>query len=121
MPAQPIARSRGRALLHDARFNRGTAFTPEERAELGLEGLLPVAVLTLEEQAKRAYEQYLAQPDDLARNTFLAALEDRNQVLYYKLLADHLTEMLPVVYDPVIAQAIERFSHEYRRPNCVYL
>ena len=102
----------GRSLLRDPRFNRGTAFTADERSALGLTGLLPAGVSTLEEQATRSYEQYRAQPDDLARNSFLAALHDRNEVLYYRLLADHLVEMLPVVYDPVVAQAIERFSHE---------
>jgi malate dehydrogenase (oxaloacetate-decarboxylating) len=111
----------GRGLLRDPRFNRGTAFTAEERSALGLDGLLPASVLSLEEQARRAYEQYGRQADDLARNTFLAALHDRNEVLYYRLLEDHLVEMLPVVYDPVVAQAIERFSHEFRRPDAVYL
>jgi malate dehydrogenase (oxaloacetate-decarboxylating) len=112
---------RGREVLRDPELNRGTAFTAEERAALGLEGLLPRGILTLEEQAKRSYEQYSAQPTDLAKNDFLAALHDRNQVLYYKLLEDHLEEMLPVVYDPVVAQAIERYSHEFQRPNGVYL
>jgi malate dehydrogenase (oxaloacetate-decarboxylating) len=112
---------RGRDLLRDPRYNRGTAFTADERSALGLEGLLPEAVLSLEEQAKRSYEQYLAQPTDLARNSFLAALHDRNEVLYYKLLEEHLKEMLPVVYDPVVAQAIERYSHEFQRPDGVYL
>jgi malate dehydrogenase (oxaloacetate-decarboxylating) len=112
---------RGRDLLRDPRLNRGTAFTVEERNALGLEGLLPASVLSLEEQSRRAYEQYERQPDDLARNTFLAALHDRNEVLYFKLLQDHLVEMLPVVYDPVVALAIERFSHEYRRADGVYL
>jgi malate dehydrogenase (oxaloacetate-decarboxylating) len=111
----------GRVILADPRLNRGTAFTAEERSALGLEGLLPRAVSTLEDQARRSYEQYSAQPTDLAKNEVLAALHDRNEVLYYKLLSDHLKEMLPVVYDPVVAQAIERYSHEYQRPNGVYL
>jgi malate dehydrogenase (oxaloacetate-decarboxylating) len=111
----------GRAVLRDPQLNRGTAFTTEERAALGLAGLLPPGVLTLEEQAKRSYRQYSAQPSDLAKNDFLAALHDRNQILYYKLLEDHLKEMLPVVYDPVVAQAIERYSHEFQRPDGVYL
>jgi malate dehydrogenase (oxaloacetate-decarboxylating) len=115
----PVAR--GRALLRDPRYNRGTAFTAQERTTLGLDGLLPAGVQSLDQQAARSYEQYSAQPTDLAKNDFLAALHDRNEVLYYKLLADHLKEMLPVVYDPVVAQAIERFSHEYRRPDGVYL
>jgi malate dehydrogenase (oxaloacetate-decarboxylating) len=112
---------RGRGLLRDPKYNRGTAFTPEQRSALGLEGLLPAGVLTLDEQARRSYEQYSAQPTDLAKNNFLAALRDRNEVLYYRLLEDHLTEMLPVVYDPVVAQAIERYSHEFQRPTGVYL
>src|SRR6201995_4984658 len=112
---------RGRALLRDPRYNRGTAFTAEERASLGLEGLLPPAVLSLEDQALRAYEQFGGQPDDLARNTFLASVRQRNQVLFYKLLEDHLEEMLPVVYTPVVAHAIERYSADFRRPDGVYL
>jgi malate dehydrogenase (oxaloacetate-decarboxylating) len=111
----------GREVLRDPRLNRGTAFTVEEREAFGLEGLLPAAVLSLEGLATRSYDQYLAQPTDLAKNDFLAALHDRNEVLYYRLLEEHLTEMLPVVYDPVVAQAIERYSHEFQRPNGVYL
>ena len=111
----------GRGVLRDPQLNHGTAFTREERSTLGLEGLLPPGVLSLEEQAERSYEQYHAQPTDLAKNDFLAALHDRNEILYYKLLGDRLTEMLPVVYDPVVAQAIERYSHEFQRPNGVYL
>jgi malate dehydrogenase (oxaloacetate-decarboxylating) len=111
----------GRDLLRNPRFNRGTAFTHEARAALGLQGLLPAGVQTLEQQSKRAYEQYRAQPNNLARNEFLAALHDRNEVLYYKLLEEHLKEMLPIVYDPVVAQAIEQYSHEYQRPDGVYL
>ena len=112
---------RGRALLRDPRYNRGTAFTAEERASLGLEGLLPPAVLSLEDQALRAYEQFGGQPDDLARNTFLASVRQRNEVLFYKLLEDHLEEMLPVVYTPVVAQAIENHSKLFSRPDGVYL
>jgi len=111
----------GRDVLRDPQLNRGTAFTAEERSALGLEGLLPAGVLSLEEQAKRSYEQYNEQPTDLAKNDFLAALHDRNEVLYFKLLEEHLTEMLPVVYDPVVAQAIEQYSREFQRPDGVYL
>ena len=112
---------RGRAVLSDPHLNRGTGFTAADRAALGLDGLLPAGVSSLEEQTRRSYEQYTAQPTDLAKNDFLAALHDRNEVLYYKLLEDHLAEMLPVVYDPVVAQAIERYSHEFQRPGGVYL
>ena len=111
----------GRDVLRDPHLNRGTAFTRAEREALGITGLLPPGVQSLEDQARRSYAQYSAQPTDLAKNEFLAALHDRNEVLYYKLLEDHLTEMLPVVYDPVVAQAIEQYSHQYQRPNGVYL
>ena len=111
----------GRSLLRDPRFNRGTAFTADERSALGIQGLLPAGVMSLEQQARRSYEQFLAQPTNLAKIDFLAALRDRNEVLYYKLLEEHLKEMLPVIYDPVVAQAIERYSHEYQRPDGVYL
>ena len=80
----------GRGVLRDPRLNRGTAFTVEEREALGLGGLLPAAVLSLDEQATRSYAQYLAKPTDLAKNEFLEALHDRNEVLYYRLLEEHL-------------------------------
>ncbi|GII32700.1 NAD-dependent malic enzyme [Planotetraspora mira] len=116
-----ITPARGLEVLRDPLLNKGTAFTEEERAELGLEGLVPPAVETLDEQARRAYEQYEAQPDDLRKNIYLTALHDRNEVLFYRLLSDHLREMLPVVYDPTVGQAIKAYSHEYRRPRGVYL
>src|SRR4051812_16439536 len=110
-----------RNVLADPHLNHGTAFTPEERRALGLDGLLPPAVSSLEDQAERAYGQYRSQPGDLARNTYLTALRQRNAVLFYRLLADHLPEILPVVYDPVIADAIRHYSEEFRRPEGVYL
>jgi malate dehydrogenase (oxaloacetate-decarboxylating) len=108
-------------VLGDPRLNKGVAFGPEERRALGLVGLIPPRQLTLEEQADRAYSQYLAQPSDLAKNVFLTLLHDRNEVLFYRLLGEHLSELLPVVYTPTIADAIRRFSHEYRRPRGLYL
>lgn len=113
--------ARGRAVLADPRLNRGTAFTPAERRDLGLDGLIPPRVLTLDEQADRAYAQYRAQPTDLAKNVCLTALHDRNEVLFYRLVGDHLAEMLPIVYTPTVGTAIERYSNEYRRPRGVYL
>src|SRR5215472_480005 len=108
------------ALTHPL-LNHGVAFTQAERKALGLTGRLPSAVLTLEEQARRAYQQLQAQPNDLAKNVSLEQLHDRNEVLYYKVLGDHLAELLPVVYDPTVGDAIERYSHEYRRPRGIYL
>ena len=114
-------RARGRSLLSNPMLNRGTAFTPEQRQLLGLQGLLPSGVTTLEGQLRRVYAQYRRQPDALAKNVFLANMRDRNEVLFYRLLAEHLEEMLPIVYTPTVGIAIERYSHEYRRPRGVFL
>jgi len=114
-------RLRGRQVFGEPRINKGTGFTPDERDALGLTGLMPYKVFTLEEQAARSYAQYSAQPTALAKNVFLTALHDRNEVLFYRLLTDHLPEMLPVVYTPTIGEAIERYSHQYRRPRGVFL
>jgi malate dehydrogenase (oxaloacetate-decarboxylating) len=107
--------------LQDPFQNRGAAFTEAERDALDLTGRLPAAVLSLDQQAVRAYGQLQRQPSDLAKNVYMEQLHDRNEVLYYRVLADHLAELLPVVYDPTIGDAIERYSHEYRRPRGVYL
>ena len=109
------------SVLEDPIQDRGAAFTREERESLGLTGRLPSAVLTLDQQAQRAYQQLERQPTDLAKNVYLEQLHDRNEVLYFKVMADHLTELLPIAYDPTVGEAIQRFSHEYRRPRGVYL
>jgi malate dehydrogenase (oxaloacetate-decarboxylating) len=114
-------RARGRAVLSNPMLNRGTAFAPQERRALDLEGLLPSGVSPLEGQLRRVYAQYQRQPDDLAKNVFLANLRDRNEVLFYRMLTEYLEEMLPIVYTPTVGKAIERYSHEYRRPRGVYL
>jgi malate dehydrogenase (oxaloacetate-decarboxylating) len=112
---------RGRQVLADPRINKGTAFGDSERRDLGLTGLIPAAHFTLDDQAGRVYAQYLSQPSDLARNVTLNALRERNEVLFYRLLTDHLTEMLPIVYTPAVGLAIQNYSHEYRRPRGIYL
>ena len=114
-------RARGRSVLTHPMLNRGTAFTPEQRQALGLQGLLPRGVSTLEGQLRRVYAQYRRQPDDLAKNVMLGNMRDRNEVLFCRLLADHLEEMLPIVYTPTVGKAIEQYSHEYRRPRGVFL
>jgi malate dehydrogenase (oxaloacetate-decarboxylating) len=112
---------RGYDVLHAPLVNKGTAFPNQERLALRLTGLLPPSVKTLEQQAERAYRQFRRQPTDLARNVHLTSLHDRNEVLFYRLVTGHLREMLPVVYTPTVAQAIQEFSHEYRRPRGVFL
>ncbi len=109
------------SVLDDPMRNRGVAFSLDEREALGLTGRLPSAVLTLDEQARRAYQQLQVQESDLAKNVYMEQLHDRNEVLYFKVLLDHLAELLPVVYDPTVGDAIERYSHEYRRPRGLYL
>ena len=113
--------ARGSAVLGSPTINRGTAFTLDEREALGLSGLLPTGVSTLEGQLRRVYAQYLQQTSDLRKWVYLANLRDRNEVLFYRLLTEHISEMLPVVYTPTVGEAIERFSHEYRRPRGVFL
>jgi malate dehydrogenase (oxaloacetate-decarboxylating) len=108
-------------VLSDPWLNKGTAFTEAERAELGLTGLLPSRVLTLDQQAQRAYRQCSRQASDLDKNIYLTALHDRNEVLFYRVLTDHLSELLPIVYTPTIGEAIQQYSHQYRRPRGVYL
>ncbi|MDF2745659.1 MAG: hypothetical protein K0S88_7040, partial [Actinomycetia bacterium] len=114
-------RARGNDVLRIPIVNRGTAFTEAERRALGLVGLLPTGVSSMEAQVRRTYGQYRSQPDALAKHLYLAALRDRNEVLFYRLLTDHLQEMLPIVYTPTIGEVIERFSHEYNRPRGVFL
>ncbi|GAA3823817.1 NAD-dependent malic enzyme [Streptomyces chiangmaiensis] len=108
-------------VLTDPLRNRGVAFAPEEREALGLTGRLPSGVLTLEQQAQRAYRQMQVQGSDLAKNVYLEQLHDRNETLYFKILAEHLPELLPIVYDPTVGEAIEKYSHEYRRPRGIFL
>jgi malate dehydrogenase (oxaloacetate-decarboxylating) len=113
--------ARGFDVLHTPRINKGTAFTPQERETLGLTGLLPSAVLTMEQQAERAYELFERQADDLARNRFMTAMLDRNEVLFYHLVASHIVEMLPVIYTPTVGLAIQQYSHQFRRPRGIFL
>jgi malate dehydrogenase (oxaloacetate-decarboxylating) len=108
-------------VLQNPISNRGAAFSRAERESLGLTGRLPSAVLTLEQQALRVYQQLQRQPGDLAKNVYLEQLHDRNETLYYRVLSEHLAELLPIVYDPTVGDAIERYSHEYRRPRGIFL
>ncbi|MDR4927362.1 NAD-dependent malic enzyme [Peribacillus simplex] len=112
---------RGKGILSNPFINKGVAFTKEERNELGLVGLLPSQVLTLEEQVKRAYEQFSTQPSDIRKNGMLYDLFNRNVVLFYRLLKDHLSEILPIIYTPTVGEAIQQYSREYHRPGGLYL
>ena len=119
----PTGRSdfRGMDLLNRQGLNKGTAFTEKERQEFGLQGLLPPHVETLDEQVARAYEAYRRKDDDLERHIYLRALQDTNEVLFYRLLLDHIEQMTPIVYTPTVALACEQFSHIYRRPRGLFI
>jgi len=112
---------RGMELLNSQMLNKGTAFTVEERASLGLHGLLPPQVETLDEQVIRAYGAFKRKDDDLERHIYLRALEDANEVLFYRLLLDHIEEMTPIVYTPVVALGCQQFSQIYRRPRGLFI
>ena len=114
-------KARGMAVLTTPLLNKGTAFTAEEREELGLTGLLPPVISTLEAQVKAAYAQYQRLPDALNKNIYLTALHDRNEVLFYRLLSGHLREMIPIVNDLTVGMAMQQYHHECRRPRGVYL
>lgn len=114
-------RLRGRALLINPSTNKGTAFTDQERDELGLHGLLPPRVCTIEEQLDRVYDNFRSKPDELEKYVFLTALQDRNETLFYRLVLEHLEEMVPIVYTPTVGTACQRFSHIYRRARGVYI
>src|SRR5258705_9045938 len=111
----------GMDLLNRQGLNKGTAFTEEERTEFGLQGLLPPHIETLDEQAVRAYEAFQRKDNDLERHIYLRALQDTNDVLFYRLIVDHIEEMTPLVYTPTVAVAIEQFSHIYRRPRGLFI
>ncbi len=114
-------KARGLDVLNSPLLNKGTAFDAEERKTLGLIGLLPPEISTLAVQVKRAYLQYERLPDSLSKNIFLTALHDRNEVLFYRVLSQHLREMIPIVNDHTVGMAVEHYHHECRRPRGIYL
>lgn len=111
----------GIAILQDPRYNKGTAFTEREREVLGIRGLLPPRVFAQDTQVLRVMGNYLAKTSDLERYIFLIALHDRNETLFYRVLLEHVEEMLPIVYTPTVGEASKRFGHIYRRPRGLYI
>lgn len=111
----------GKQLLESPLLNKGSAFSEEERIEFGLQGLVPPHISTTEEQLARTYESYKKKATDLERYIYLVSLQDRNETLFYRLLHDHITEMMPVIYTPVVGEGCKQYSHIYRRPRGLYI
>lgn len=111
----------GKALLTIPQLNKGTAFTETERLEFDLIGKLPAHVETLEDQVKRAYQQYMGQEKEIQKNSYLNYLLNVNQVLFYKLIREYTTEMLPKIYTPVVGEAVEQFSQRFVQSRGLYI
>jgi malate dehydrogenase (oxaloacetate-decarboxylating) len=111
----------GVTLLSTPLLNKGSAFPDDEREAFQLHGLLPPGVMTIEQQLARTYESYRAKTTDLERYIYLASLQDRNEVLFFRLLQDHIAEMSPIIYTPTVGLACQNFSHIYRRPRGLYI
>ena len=112
---------RGVSMLHDARLNKGTAFTLDERKKYGLHGLLPVAVSSQDDQLTRTLESMRRKAYDIERFIFLQALLGRNERLFYRLAVDHVEEVLPLIYTPTVGQACQEFAHIFRQPKGLYI
>jgi malate dehydrogenase (oxaloacetate-decarboxylating)(NADP+) len=112
---------RGVDLLHDPLLNKGTAFTDAERDALGLRGLVPPYVNTQEQQLMRVYESYKRKADDLEKYIYLVSLQERNEALFYRLILEHLEEMMPIIYTPTVGLACQRYGHIFRRPRGLYI
>lgn len=112
---------KGAAVLAHPFTNKGTVFTAAEREDLELHGLLPPRIFTIEEQLQRVYEAYLTKTTPLGKYIYLSALLDRNETLFYRLVHEHIDEMMPIVYTPTVGEACQQFSHIYRRPRGIYI
>ncbi|MCI5073102.1 NAD-dependent malic enzyme [bacterium] len=111
----------GTALLSNPKLNKGTAFTQEERKNFKLNGLLPHRVSTLDEQCQRIYDEIQKKSSDLDKHIALVALQNRNETLYYKVLSNHLNELMPIVYTPTVGKACQKFSHIYRQMQGLWI
>jgi malate dehydrogenase (oxaloacetate-decarboxylating)(NADP+) len=107
--------------LHDPSLNKGTAFTAQEREALGLRGLLPPGVQTQEQQVLRVLENFRKQADPFQKYIFMIGLEDRNETLFYRVVLDHLEEMMPIIYTPTVGRACVEYGHIFQRPRGLFL
>ncbi len=111
----------GLDLIQDPALNKGTAFTEEERRVLGLTGLLPAHVSTIEEQASRIMENFHNRRDDIEKYVHMSALQDRNETLFYRVVSDHIEAMLPIIYTPTVGKACQVFAHIFRRSRGMFI
>jgi malate dehydrogenase (oxaloacetate-decarboxylating)(NADP+) len=111
----------GVALLRDPALNKGTAFTEKEREVRGLRGLLPPRVHTMEEQVMRTLENFRRKPNDIEKYIFMISLQDRNKTLFYRVVLDHIEEMMPIIYTPTVGQACLEYGHIFRRPRGIFI
>jgi malate dehydrogenase (oxaloacetate-decarboxylating)(NADP+) len=121
MPPSSRPLPAGADLLHDPRLNKGTAFTEAERDQLGLRGLLPPRVISQAEQEVRVLASLRAKPTALEQYIYLTALQDRNERLFYRVVMNHLEEVLPIIYTPTVGEACRQFGQIFRRPRGLYL
>jgi malate dehydrogenase (oxaloacetate-decarboxylating)(NADP+) len=111
----------GVKLLRDPALNKGTAFTEKERKVLGLQGLLPPRVHTMEEQVLRTLENIRRKPNDIEKYIFMISLQDRNKTLFYRVVMDNIEEMMPIIYTPTVGQACLEYGHIFRRPRGIFI
>ena len=111
----------GVTLLRDPALNKGTAFTEQEREALGLRGLLPPRVHTLDEQLLRVLRNLRAKPTDLEKYIFMVSLQDRNRTLFYRMLLENIEELMPIVYTPTVGKACLEYGHIFRRPRGIFI
>ena len=116
-----MKRPRGMALLQDPRFNKGLAFTADERAKLGMRGLLPPHVNTQDEQVARVMSNFHKKPNDLEKYVHLIALQDRNETLFYRVIMQYVEQMMPIIYTPTVGRACQEYGHIFRRPRGIYI
>lgn len=112
---------RGMRLLYDPRRNKGTVFSETERDSYGLRGLLPPRVSSLEQQMVRIMENFRRKPNDLEKYVFMMALQDRNETLFYRVIVDHIEEMMPIIYTPTVGEACQKYGHIFRRPRGMFI
>ncbi len=112
---------KGIALLRNPDYNKGTAFTEEEKDALGIRGLVPPRVHTIQEQMARVLENIRRKPNDLEKYIFLISLQDQNKTLFYRVLLENIEELMPIVYTPTVGEACQEYGHIFRRPRGIFI